>query len=489
MDSLLICCNNAPRNKSVQGYRVVHEGVRGGWVWEPCIDSTEDKLAAEFDQVKNKLVKAQEKVEALTIEWEAAPEESKKEIAERLKNAQKILKSLTSARFSARVELNQSLQKPKGDAKTGFAKDFLIIQEKVSHRLSYNVLTKEICYDDATTYFNSSCLWLTETTGHINWNKSDNTLSLLILDMAKKNKFCPVKRYLESIEGEVSHAFLDQCVPYLFGLNSQLAIATFKAQLIGSIRRIYEPGCHHRLMPILYGQQKKGKSTFLRHLYGEFGSAGELPMSDKDGSLIIQRSWSHEIDECDKLFRTREASSLKSFVSLTSDCFRAPYERSVQVHPRRSVLWGTTNVKALFTDPTGNTRYPVIALPDNWEIPTEWVLKNRDQLWAAAINGYQSGLSNEIPFDLADEMAEDAENYADRDALYEPIERYLSAKVGVEGGLTLMQVAEELKFNTACFSKADQNRIAAILRSLGWESTQIPQMNGSRPRRWAKRNP
>lgn len=489
----MICCKNAPRNKRVPGYRVIHEGVRGGWVWEQFIDTaSEDKkdlLAVEFEQVKTKLVKAQEKVEKLTSEWEAAPEESKKEVAERLKNAKDILKSLTSARYSARIELASSLAKPKGEAETGFAKDFLIIQDRIASRLSYNLLTKDVYFDDEKTHYNSACLWLTEKTGHMNWNKNDNTLSLLILDLAKKNEFCPVKRYLESIDAEVSHTYLDQCVPYLFGINSALAIAAFKAQMVGSVRRIYEPGCHHRLMPILFGQQKRGKSTFLRHLYGEFGSAGELPMSDKDGSLMIQRSWAHEIDECDKLFRTREASSLKSFVSLTSDCFRAPYERSVHVHPRRSVLWGTTNVKALFSDPTGNTRYPVIAMSDGWEVPTNWVQANRDNLWAAALNGYRNGIPNEIPLELAREMAEDAENYADRDALYEPVERFLTAKSGCEGGLTLMQVAEELKFNTASFSKADQNRIAAIMRSLGWESTQIAQPDGSRPRRWVKRNP
>jgi KaiC/GvpD/RAD55 family RecA-like ATPase len=47
IDDLLICCKNTPRDKRVPGYRVVHEGVRGGWVWEP---HTEPDLFDQFEQ-------------------------------------------------------------------------------------------------------------------------------------------------------------------------------------------------------------------------------------------------------------------------------------------------------------------------------------------------------------------------------------------------------------------------------------------------------
>ena len=447
-------------------------------------------LENEFERIKSKYEAALEKVEALTLELEDAEEEDKKQIAARLKNAKDILSSLNSTRFNTRVELKRLSAKQKSDAETGFAKDFIVIREKVAERLSYNLLDKSIYIDDAVTQFNSACLWLFEQTGHMNWNKGDSTLSLLILDFAKKNPFCPIKRYLESIESKVSHTFLDQCVPYLFGIPADsasypLAVAAFKAQMVGSVRRAYEPGCHHRLMPILYGQQKKGKSTFLRLLYGEFASAGMLPITDKDGAMIIQRCWAFEVDECDKLFRTREASSLKSFVSLTADTFRAPYERDTLSHPRRSVLWGTTNAQALFSDPTGNTRYPVIAMPDGWQIPNHWVKDNRDSMWAAALDGYWSGVPNEIPPELEEAIAEDAENYIDQDALYEPIEEFLRTRP-IGDSLSLMEIGEHLGFDKAKFSMPDQRRIGTILRSLGWEKSDV-RYAGKISKRWAKK--
>jgi predicted P-loop ATPase len=459
---------------------------------KPFVPIAEDKtqtIEAEFERIKSKYEEALERVEILTLELEEAEESEQKQIATRLKNAKDILKSLNSSRHNTRLELKRLTAKQKGEAETGFAKDLVVIREQVAEHLSYNLLDKAIFYKDAPTEFNSACLWLSEQTEHINWNKGDTTLSLLILDYAKKNSFCPVKRYLEAIEKKVAHSFLDQCVPYLFGIPADstaypLAVAAFKAQLIGSVRRVYEPGCHHRLMPILYGQQKKGKSTFLRTLYGEFASAGNLPITDKDGAMIVQRCWAFEVDECDKLFRTREASSLKSFVSLTTDTFRAPYERDTLCHPRRSVLWGTTNAQALFSDPTGNTRYPVIALPDGWEIPNCWVRENRDDIWAAALDGYWAGIPNEIPIGLENAIAEDADNYTDRDALYEPIEAILSKTLTGES-LSLMEIGEKLKFGPNDFRKPEQNRVTSIMRQLGWTNKRVPYA-GKVVRRWVK---
>ncbi len=459
---------------------------------EPIADDKIQTLENEFEKIKSKYEAALERVETLTQELEDADNEDKRQIASRLKNAKDILKSLNSTRFNARVELKQLTQKQKGEAETGFAKDFVVIQEKVAERLSYNILEKSIYIDDEPTKFNSACLWLYEKTGHLNWNKGDNTLSLVILDFAKKNEFCPVKRYLESIEAKVSHSFLNQCVPYLFGIREDepaypLAVATFKAQLVGSVRRIYEPGCHHRLMPILHGQQKKGKSTFLRMLYNGFSKAGMLPMADKDGSQMIQGVWAFEVDECDKLFRTREASSLKSFVALTEDYFRAPYERDTLSYPRRSVMWGTTNHQALFSDPTGNTRYPVISIPEGWAIPTQWVKENRDNIWAAALDAYWAGVQNEIPADLEAAIAEDAENYIDRDALHEPVEEIL-AKAAFGDSFSLMEIGALLKFGNNDFRKPEQNRVTAILRSLGWTNKVVLYANKN-ARRWVKDSP
>jgi predicted P-loop ATPase len=147
-------------------------------------------------------------------------------------------------------------------------------------------------------------------------------------------------------------------------------------------------------------------------------------------------------------------------------------------------LWGTTNAQALFSDPTGNTRYPVIALPDGWEIPNCWVRENRDDIWAAALDGYWAGIPNEIPIGLEGAIAEDADNYTDRDALYEPIEAILSKTLTGES-LSLMEIGEKLKFGPNDFRKPEQNRVTSIMRQLGWTNKRVPYA-GKVVRRWVK---
>ena len=455
------------------------------------VAAKEAELQDELSEITEQFIEAQAQLtvpgsDFYTTELKIAQLQNQKIIiADRLRLVEKRGKNLRSDRANKRVEVGRLSRKAKSsdnESKTGFAKDIAVIKAEVASHLSYDVLKKVISYDSEPVEFKSACLWLTDVTGHTNWNKGDTALADVLTDLAKRNEFCPVKNYLDSISAEVDHNFIDQCVPFLFGVNNPLVVATFKAQLIGSVKRIYDPGCHHRIMPIIYGTQKIGKSTFLRNLYGEFISEGDLPMKDKDGAMIIQRCWSHEIAECDTLFRTREASSLKSFVSLTHDTFRAPFDRFIGKHARRAVLWGTTNHKDLFTDVTGNTRYPVISLPAGWQIPTDWVKENRDNLWAAAINAYRSGIPNEIPRELEDLMAADSSDYTDKDALFDPVQELLARQFD---SISLIEVGEALGFYKANFSKGDQNRITAIMRCLGWDSQRVDYC-GQRVRRWVR---
>jgi hypothetical protein len=52
IDSLLICCKNSPRDKRVPGYRVVHEGLRGGWVWEPVAFDLKEEDQIIFPEIE-----------------------------------------------------------------------------------------------------------------------------------------------------------------------------------------------------------------------------------------------------------------------------------------------------------------------------------------------------------------------------------------------------------------------------------------------------
>jgi hypothetical protein len=428
-------------------------------------------LVAEFEEVKGKYAQAQERVESLTAAWETATGDEKKALKEQLRNAKDILKSLNSTRYAARVELNKASASMKGKAETGFAKDYEAIHGFFDGRFSFNLLRNKILLDGEPVDISQTASFLVEATGgYANWHKSNKELQSIIVTFAKKNVFCPIQQYLDGLE-EVGHSYLEDVARYALGLTSDVQIQCFKAQLIGSVKRIYEPGCIHRLMPIIYSaKQLQGKSKFIRELYGsEFFGEGKLPMSDKDGQMIFKYSWAHEIGECDTMFRTRESSELKDFVSRTADTFRVPYGADVDQFPRRSVLWGTTNHKVFLTDTTGNSRYPVLMVPNGFKVKADWIGEVRDKVWGAALNAYRAGISNQLPEDLLFAAEEEALEFCEEDVLTTPISTYLANQIQV----TLWEVAKALGFDADHISMPDQRRIGKIMSAIGWEKKRV----------------
>ena len=59
-----------------------------------------------------------------------------------------------------------------------------------------------------------------------------------------------------------------------------------KATLIGSVRRIFEPGAKHDTATVLMGHQGCGKSTFWKILGGAFFSDSLGDLSNKDDNHL-----------------------------------------------------------------------------------------------------------------------------------------------------------------------------------------------------------
>ncbi|MGC8159829.1 VapE domain-containing protein, partial [Salmonella enterica] len=65
-------------------------------------------------------------------------------------------------------------------------------------------------------------------------------------------------------------------------------------------------------------------------------------IKDKDTRLTISKKWIMVSDEVEAL-RRADFDALKDFLTQRTDTFRAPYDRADVPHPRRAVVWGTTN--------------------------------------------------------------------------------------------------------------------------------------------------
>ncbi|NEP19743.1 MAG: hypothetical protein F6J97_23125 [Leptolyngbya sp. SIO4C1] len=85
-------------------------------------------------------------------------------------------------------------------------------------------------------------------------------------------------------------------------------------------------------------------------------------VSDKDERLKLHKSWFVEWAELEVVFRRKDVSAVKAFITTQTDQIRPPYGRAVMEFPRPSIIVGTTNFDEFLADPTGNRRFWVIGI-------------------------------------------------------------------------------------------------------------------------------
>ena len=214
-------------------------------------------------------------------------------------------------------------------------------------------------------------------------------------EVVSKRKFHPIKDYLESLpewdgEERVETLFID----YLGAADTAYTRAVTRKTLVAAVARIYEPGTKFDHVLILSGPQGIGKSTIFSRLAGNwFSDALTLTdMRDKTGAEKLLDNWILELSELTGM-KKADVESVKSFVSRTDDKFRPSYGRTVESHPRSSIIVGSTNAEGGFLrDITGNRRFwPLSVTGASDKKPWDLDQSTIDQIWAETILFYQMG--------------------------------------------------------------------------------------------------
>lgn len=150
----------------------------------------------------------------------------------------------------------------------------------------------------------------------------------------------------------------------------------------GLVKRIIEPGCKFDYVLVLEGEQGTKKSTSLGVLGRDWHVETTMSTDNKDFFMQFSGKAIIEFSEGETLSRT-EVKRMKAIITMQTDKYRPPYERTSQDFPRRCVFAMTTNQTEYLKDETGNRRWlPVtVVLP---EANVEWLAVNRDQLFAEA---------------------------------------------------------------------------------------------------------
>lgn len=305
--------------------------------------------------------------------------------------------------------------------------------------------------------------------------------------LAKKQTFSPVAEYLKQC-AEVygpDEELLESLAETYFGATEPLHKAYLRKTLIAAVARAMLPGCKVDAVCILAGPQEAGKSSFWRILASEewfddsFGSA-----SDKDERLKLHQSWILEWAELEAVFKRKDISAIKAFITTQVDQVRPPYGRSVLNFSRPSIFVGTTNETEFLADPTGNRRYWIIPIQIP-TIPLEKLAEERDRIWAAATHAFQKGERWELPTELKQVAKLDNLNYTFSDPWEQAIQEYCE---GRERVTALEIMANALHIDIENMDKRSEMRVTTILKTTGWQKTR-ESLKGKKLRFWTAPTP
>ena len=294
--------------------------------------------------------------------------------------------------------------------------------------------------------------------------------------VAKEDVTSPVRDYLEDLKASIkwNPSTHDAKLPRLFqdyfgaeedtgmpGADPKYLSAVGRKFMVSAVARALRPGCKVDTLLVLEGEQGAGKSSAARILAGFEYFSDNLPaMGTKDASDHVRGKWIIEVGELSAMQKS-EIEVTKAFISRQQEKFRPAYNRKEITYKRRCVFIGTTNQDTYLRDETGNRRFWPVKVS---KINLAALQQDRDLLWAEAVYWYEAGVKWYLS---ADEEALAKEVQTDRvsvDVWQDELLQLLKDKTGV----SIAEAAHLLDLTRDKTNRADQNRIVACLKGLGF---------------------
>lgn len=242
-----------------------------------------------------------------------------------------------------------------------------------------------------------------------------------------QNAYHPVRDYLNGLIWDGIERLDTLFIDYLGAEDCDYTRAITRKSLTAAVKRVMEPGCKFDYIVVLVGAQGIGKSLILNKLGGQWFSDSISTVQGKEAYEQLQGMWILEMGE---LWATRKADveAIKLFLSKQSDNFRVAYGHHTTVFPRQCVFFGTTNDKEFLRDKTGNRRFWPLEVGvyerklSLWKDFDQVVI---DQIWAEAVDSYQSGELLYLVGDLEAEAIERQELHTEESSKAGLIREYL----------------------------------------------------------------
>ena len=205
----------------------------------------------------------------------------------------------------------------------------------------------------------------------------------IVADVARRNKFHPVRGYLDGLQWDGVPRIDRWLITYAGAKKDGYVRAVGALTLIAAVRRVRQPGCKFDELPVLESPQGLNKSSALRVMaVHEDWFSDDLPLN-ASGKETIEQTRGKWLIECAELggMRRAEIDRVKALLSRQTDRGRLAYDRITSEVPRQCIFIGTTNDTEYLKDTTGNRRFWPVKVG---RVDIEALKRDRDQLWAEA---------------------------------------------------------------------------------------------------------
>lgn len=392
------------------------------------------------------------------------------------------IKALRSELAAQRQIVERKRKETEEDAEPDneIAIQFKRLKKVLGDRLRLNALTNQIELDGKSLAIGRLRLKL--AIDHNLAIRSREDAEDFVRELAERNTYSPVVEYLESVYQKYGDdtSILDGFAQRYFGQPTPIYNTFIRRTLIAAVARAMQPGCQQDTALILQGKQGYHKSSFFRTLAGNewFDDSMGGAISDKDEKMKLHRAWLVEWGELETIFKRKDISQTKGFLSIRFDSLRPPYGREVEHMARHAIIVGTTNQDEFLSDPTGDRRFWVVPVLKN--IPVDLLEAERDRIWAAAVALYKAGEQWHLTREEDLIAAAIAQEFHVTDPWLDLISEFVNDKTVVS---TREILASLLQIEPGRQEKTQLMRVANILRQSGWKKA-IGWYQGKRQRVW-----
>ena len=289
-----------------------------------------------------------------------------------------------------------------------------------------------------------------------------------VAQLCLEHTFHPIRQMLDGLVWDGVPRLDSWLSTYMRAEDTPLNNAIGRIMLVSAVRRVREPGVKYDTIIIFEGKQGTGKSTALQILAGPGNhSDNEILSHDTKSQMeAMEGVWIYELSEMSGLNKS-EAEKTKAFASRQVDRARMSYGRFSEARGRQTIFVGTTNEHKYLRDRTGNRRF----LPVRVGVVDLKALRlDRDQLWAEAALREAQGASIVLPQELWAVAAAEQQDRLEDDPWLEKLANIQGKAFGDEVRVfTSELLGEELGIELERQHSGNTKRVAALMKSLGWE--------------------